>query len=185
MCTEIGNELTLSVAKRFSLFVHLSQIARQVISSEPKTNDQMCGSTVLLPIEKKKRIKNYWNRLIATHLDTATQWSFYFYRLKDQPQARCLKFLFCWGSPWGQTVLFVFTKIFFSPAGLFWSPMVWNHTLSQMNSLVFFPKRSTMWQLISAVDDWDRVLDSGSAVRDCFVDKAKAIWPCWPRPVNS
>ena len=95
MCTEIGNELTLSVAKRFALFVHLSQIARQVISSEPKTNDQMCGCTVLLPIKKKKRIKNYWNRLIATHLDTATQWSFYFYHLKDQLQARCLKFLFC------------------------------------------------------------------------------------------
>ena len=30
-----------------------------------------------------------------------------------------------------------------------------------------------MWQLISAVDDWDRVLDSGSAVHDCFVDIAK------------
>ena len=54
MCTDIGNELTLSVAKKFALFVHLSQIARQVISSEPKTNDQMCGCTVLLPIKKKE-----------------------------------------------------------------------------------------------------------------------------------
>ena len=41
----------------------------------------------------------------------------------------------------------------------------------------FLPQlqRSTVWQLLSVVDDWDRALDSGSAVHACFIDMAKAF----------
>ena len=39
----------------------------------------------------------------------------------------------------------------------------------------FLPHRSTVWQLLSVVDDWDRALDSGSAVHACFIDMAKAF----------
>ena len=39
----------------------------------------------------------------------------------------------------------------------------------------FLPHRSTVWQLLSVVDDWDRALDSGSAVHACFIDMTKAF----------
>ena len=39
----------------------------------------------------------------------------------------------------------------------------------------FLPQRSTVRQLLSVLDDWDRALDSGSAVHACFIDMAKAF----------
>ena len=39
----------------------------------------------------------------------------------------------------------------------------------------FLSKRSTVWQLLSIVDEWDRLLDAGSTVHACFVDVAKAF----------
>ncbi len=39
----------------------------------------------------------------------------------------------------------------------------------------FLPKRSTVWQLLSVLDDWERDLDDGSCVHACFLDMAKAF----------
>ena len=39
----------------------------------------------------------------------------------------------------------------------------------------FLPKRSTVWQLLSVVDEWYCLLDEGSTVHACFVDMAKAF----------
>ena len=39
----------------------------------------------------------------------------------------------------------------------------------------FPPKRSTVWQLPSVMDEWDRMLDAGLTVHACFVDMAKAF----------
>ena len=39
----------------------------------------------------------------------------------------------------------------------------------------FLPKRSTVWQLLSIVDDWENALDKGESVHSCFLDMAKAF----------
>ena len=39
----------------------------------------------------------------------------------------------------------------------------------------FLPKRSTTWQLLEAVNDWEEALDKGHSVHACFVDVAKAF----------
>ena len=39
----------------------------------------------------------------------------------------------------------------------------------------FLPKRSTVWQLLSIVDDWENALDKGETVHSCFLDMAKAF----------
>ena len=41
----------------------------------------------------------------------------------------------------------------------------------------FLPKRSTLWQILSAVvDDWERAIDAGSTIHaQCFLDVAKAF----------
>ena len=37
------------------------------------------------------------------------------------------------------------------------------------------PKRSTVWQLLSVVEDWSLALDSGHCVHACFLDVSKAF----------
>ena len=37
----------------------------------------------------------------------------------------------------------------------------------------FLPKRSTLWQILSVVDDWERAIDAGSTIYACFLDVAK------------
>ena len=39
----------------------------------------------------------------------------------------------------------------------------------------FLPKRSTVWQLLSTIDDWEETLDNGDRVHACFLDMAKAF----------
>ena len=39
----------------------------------------------------------------------------------------------------------------------------------------FLPKRSTVWQLLSTIDDWEETLDNGYRVHACFLDMAKAF----------
>ena len=39
----------------------------------------------------------------------------------------------------------------------------------------FLPKRSTSWQLLSIVDDWERALDERKTIHACFLDVAKAF----------
>lgn len=39
----------------------------------------------------------------------------------------------------------------------------------------FLPKRSTLWQLLSVIDDWERTLDDGHCVHACLLDMAKAF----------
>ena len=39
----------------------------------------------------------------------------------------------------------------------------------------FLPKRSTLWQILSVVDDWERAIDAGSTIHACFLDVAKAF----------
>ena len=39
----------------------------------------------------------------------------------------------------------------------------------------FLPQRTTVWQLLSVMDDSNRALDSGYAVHACFIDMAKAF----------
>ena len=41
--------------------------------------------------------------------------------------------------------------------------------------MVFLPKRSTVWQLLSTIDDWEETLDNGDRVHACFLDMAKAF----------
>ena len=45
----------------------------------------------------------------------------------------------------------------------------------ELTILFFLPKRSTLSQLLSVVDEWDRLLDTGSTVHACFVNMAKAF----------
>ena len=39
----------------------------------------------------------------------------------------------------------------------------------------FLPKRSTLWQILSVVDDWERSIDAGSTIHACALDVAKAF----------
>ena len=39
----------------------------------------------------------------------------------------------------------------------------------------FLPERSTVWQLLSTIDDWEETLDNGDRVHACFLDMAKAF----------
>ena len=60
--TIVGLKFTLSVAKKFVLFVPtLSSMARAA-TSETQENDQILPSPIVLPIEKMNQIntKNYW-----------------------------------------------------------------------------------------------------------------------------
>ena len=42
-----------------------------------------------------------------------------------------------------------------------------------MNS--FLPGRSTVWQLLQVLEDWEIALDSGKHIHACFLDIAKAF----------
>ena len=37
------------------------------------------------------------------------------------------------------------------------------------------PKQSTLWQILSVVDDWERAIDARSIIHACFLDVAKAF----------
>ena len=39
----------------------------------------------------------------------------------------------------------------------------------------FLPGRSTVWQLLQVLDDWERALDNGESIHACFLDIAKAF----------
>ena len=39
----------------------------------------------------------------------------------------------------------------------------------------FLPKRSTVWQLLSVVEDWTALVDQGKVVHALFLDVAKAF----------
>ena len=39
----------------------------------------------------------------------------------------------------------------------------------------FLPKRSTVWQLLEVVNDWEEAIDKGHTIHTCFVDVAKAF----------
>ena len=49
-----------------------------------------------------------------------------------------------------------------------------NHAIPD-NQFGFLPQRSAVWQLLSVMDDWCRILDSGGSVHACFLDLAKAF----------
>ena len=39
----------------------------------------------------------------------------------------------------------------------------------------FLPKRSTVWQLLAVLDDWECALDTKKCIHSCFIDIAKAF----------